>query len=136
MATNSLYYQPEYRSPYTAPAARAAQFRPAADGKLAAIKLRLFFVVAAFALCVALGGLLHVLIGDNKVQAAANSNAAHRYQAKTLEQTIVQPGDTLWSIAEGRIRKGEDIRAYIEKLKQTNGLASSAIQAGQVLKLP
>ncbi|TMV50373.1 LysM peptidoglycan-binding domain-containing protein [Paenibacillus mesophilus] len=78
-------------------------------------------------ICIGFGALIHTFTGDNEVQAAA---------IPVLEQIVVKPGDTLWSIAEQRVHQGEDIRIYIQKLKKTNGLTSSALQAGQVLQLP
>jgi len=44
----------------------------------------------------------------------------------------VQPGDTLWSIARGRVASG-DIRAEVDRLASLNG--SGAIVIGQHLRL-
>ena len=46
----------------------------------------------------------------------------------------VQPGDTLWSIAE-RTFPG-DPREGVWELRERNGLASTTIVPGQVLRLP
>ena len=68
--------------------------------------------------------------GDDEAHAASSS------PAREPERMIVKPGDTLWSIAKSRIAEGEDLRAYIYKLKKTNGLKNANLQAGQTLVLP
>jgi LysM repeat protein len=47
---------------------------------------------------------------------------------------VVQPGDTLWSIAAGRY--GGDPRAGVWRLQQRNGLAGTTITPGQKLVVP
>jgi LysM repeat protein len=47
---------------------------------------------------------------------------------------VVQPGDTLWSIAAGS-GAGRDPRAEVDRLMALNHLHSSAVTAGQVLRL-
>jgi nucleoid-associated protein YgaU len=51
------------------------------------------------------------------------------------ERVTVQPGDTLWAIAE-RARPDADPRATIARIKDMNGLTSGAARAGQVLLVP
>jgi hypothetical protein len=84
-------------------------------------------LAAIMMLCMGLGALFHGWAGDNEVQAAGIT---------IREEIVVKPGDTLWSISEQRVEKGEDVRIYIQKLKKLNSLTSSALQAGQVLQLP
>lgn len=48
---------------------------------------------------------------------------------------IVQPGETLWSIAQ-RVAPGADPRLTIARLTDLNGLGSAPIVAGQRLLLP
>ncbi len=52
------------------------------------------------------------------------------------KRVVVERGDTLWSIA--REHKPDNMRTvvYIEGIKETSGLKSSDIQAGDVLTLP
>jgi LysM repeat protein len=45
---------------------------------------------------------------------------------------VVQPGDTLWSIAHDLVPEG-DVRAVVDHLVDLNG--NAALQAGQRLKL-
>lgn len=49
--------------------------------------------------------------------------------------TVVQPGDTLWSISR-RIAPGSDPRVMVERLSKLNDLGGRPIQAGQKLTLP
>ena len=50
-------------------------------------------------------------------------------------EVVVQPGDTLWSIAAAHY-PGDDVRARVDDIEQANGLASPVIRAGQTLELP
>ena len=49
---------------------------------------------------------------------------------------VVQPGDTLWTIAADLVGPGEDIRAVISEVRRFNDLDSSALSVGQVLSIP
>ena len=61
-------------------------------------------------------------------------------QASSATETVtyvVEKGDTLWDIALKFAPVSMDIRDYVYRLRQTNGLRSSAtIYPGQELKLP
>ncbi|MGY1841030.1 MULTISPECIES: LysM peptidoglycan-binding domain-containing protein [unclassified Modestobacter] len=48
---------------------------------------------------------------------------------------VVQPGDTLWSIA-GNVAPDEDRRAVVDAILDHNGLDDVVLQPGQVLELP
>jgi hypothetical protein len=48
---------------------------------------------------------------------------------------VVQPGDTLWSIAQ-RYVPGRDPFATIDEIRRLNGLSGYTIQAGEELTLP
>jgi nucleoid-associated protein YgaU len=48
---------------------------------------------------------------------------------------VVQPGDTLWSIAAQRY-PSDDVRARVDGIERANGLKSPVIEAGEILKLP
>ncbi|MCF6733621.1 LysM peptidoglycan-binding domain-containing protein [Blastococcus sp. KM273129] len=50
-------------------------------------------------------------------------------------KVIVEPGDTLWSIA-GAAAGGRDVRDVIVDIRRLNELGSAAIAPGQVLLLP
>jgi nucleoid-associated protein YgaU len=48
---------------------------------------------------------------------------------------VVQPGDTLWSIAAEHYPQ-DDVRVRIDDIEQANGLDGPAIEAGRSLRLP
>jgi len=52
-------------------------------------------------------------------------------------RVIVQPGDSLWSIADAHNHDGQvDIRQYIYQIKEVNNLSTSSLEPGQVLIIP
>jgi LysM repeat protein len=93
----------------THPLRSARRIRPA--GRLAAIAL--------LALSVSLG--LAVV--------------AHGGTAAVDSTVVVQPGDTLWSIAAQQY-PSDDVRARVGDIERANGLASPVIEAGEILHLP
>ena len=48
---------------------------------------------------------------------------------------VVEPGDTLWSIASAHY-PADDVRVRVDDIEQANGLQGPAIQVGQSLRLP
>jgi nucleoid-associated protein YgaU len=48
---------------------------------------------------------------------------------------VVQPGDTLWSIASKHY-PADDVRVRVDDIEQANGLQGPTIQVGQRLVLP
>ena len=48
---------------------------------------------------------------------------------------VVEPGDTLWSIASDHY-PDDDVRIRVQDIEQANGLRGPAIEVGQSLKLP
>jgi LysM repeat protein len=61
---------------------------------------------------------------------------AHGGTAAAEDATVVvQPGDTLWSIAAEHYPSA-DIRARVEAIERANGLHSPVIQIGETLRLP
>jgi LysM repeat protein len=63
-----------------------------------------------------------------------NTGAADEPQA--VSTVVVQPGDTLWSIAEGITEPGTDIREVVSDVKALNSLSTSSLQVGQSLLIP
>lgn len=48
---------------------------------------------------------------------------------------VVQPGDTLWSIASAQY-PGDDVRVRVQDIEAANGLSGPTIEVGQSLRLP
>ncbi|WP_186445718.1 LysM peptidoglycan-binding domain-containing protein [Paenibacillus cremeus] len=76
-----------------------------------------------------ISGLISAFFGNQDAYAASNHNVAQ-------PSVTVESGDTLWSIASEHVAKGQDVREYVFKLKQVNGLSSSTVHEGQKLLLP
>ena len=68
-------------------------------------------------------------------QATQASDVAGQGAAPQLEQTTVQPGESLWSVAQ-RIAPDNDPREVVSQIRRLNGLTSSQLQVGQHLLLP
>lgn len=49
---------------------------------------------------------------------------------------VVQPGESLWTIASGMTAPGEDLRAAVGELRRLNGLEGSGLTAGHRLRIP
>lgn len=77
--------------------------------------------------------LLLTLAGLAVTVAAPASRAADPPGA--AQTTVVEPGDTLWSIAE-RHRPGRDPFGTINEIRRLNGLADYTVHPGQRLTLP
>ena len=61
--------------------------------------------------------------------------AAHGGTEPSYTTVVVQPGDTLWSIASEHY-PADDVRVRVDDIEQANGLQGPAIQVGQTLRLP
>jgi hypothetical protein len=57
-------------------------------------------------------------------------------ERRTRPHLVVQPGQTLWSIAKGRIGPEADPRPYIQVIRELNRLPTSDLEVGQRLLLP
>jgi LysM repeat protein len=64
----------------------------------------------------------------------ASQAGTHSYGPATRYVTV-EPGETLWQIAR-RVAPGDDPRDTVDRLRQLNGLDTSAVQAGQRLVVP
>jgi LysM repeat protein len=60
---------------------------------------------------------------------------AHGSAPSHYSTVVVQPGDTLWSIAAGHY-PGDDVRIRVDDIEQANGLRGPNIEVGQTLRLP
>jgi LysM repeat protein len=55
--------------------------------------------------------------------------------APVMATVVVQPGDTLWSIASARY-PSDDVRVRVDDIERANRLHSPVIEVGQTLQLP
>jgi LysM repeat protein len=60
---------------------------------------------------------------------------AHGGTEPVYSTVVVQPGDTLWSIAAEQY-PSDDIRGRVVDIERANGLSSPLIEAGKTLRLP
>lgn len=51
-------------------------------------------------------------------------------------QHRVQAGDTLWTLAGEITAPGEDVWVSVEVIRELNGMSTSALDVGQVLRVP
>lgn len=65
---------------------------------------------------------------------AGRATSSHAATASTAS-TVVQPGDTLWSIA-ARVAPDRDTRIVVSQLRAVNHLSGASVQVGQRLLLP
>ncbi len=72
-----------------------------------------------------------VVLGPWRAIASAPEGAA----PQGWSTVMVQPGDTLWTLAE-RVDPAGDPRVVVAQIKQANALSSSSITPGQVLAIP
>jgi LysM repeat protein len=61
--------------------------------------------------------------------------ATERPEPVGQRSIVVQPGQTLWSIAKD-VAPGRDIREVIYEIRRINGLDSAMVRSGQTLELP
>jgi LysM repeat protein len=76
-----------------------------------------------------------LLLAVISVGRTGSQAATYVENGATLQQTTVQPGDTLWTVAQ-RIAPKNDPREVIAQIRRINHLGSSALRAGQQLLLP
>ena len=57
------------------------------------------------------------------------------FQLAGVASTVVQPGDTLWSIARS-VAGDVDVRVVVDEIQRLNGMEDAALVPGQVLELP
>jgi Tfp pilus assembly protein FimV len=95
----------------------AARMRLTSRGRAVARTLAIVFVVAVF-----------LLVAPGLARGVGPDRPAPRVTY------VVQPGDTLWSIA-GRVAPGQDPRPVVDGLIEANDVRGG-LQAGQELSIP
>jgi LysM domain len=113
-----------------------ATARPASSDTRTRLRLtrRGRIVVAALVIVGAtMAALLITLLVSGGAQATNHGAARGGYQG--MHQVVVQPGQTLWSIAAAA-EPSADPRTVIQEIMTANALAGSGISAGQQLWVP
>jgi len=68
--------------------------------------------------------------------APAVTASAEVTDLETMPILCVEPGDTLWDIAETYAPEGVSVKMYVKQIMVANDLKESALEVGQVLRLP
>ena len=107
------------------PVASPAMRRPARRGLRLTRRARLLAAVLMLTLGVAIGSWVGPLLagGSGDLRMAG------------VQSVVVQPGDTLWSIAADAAGT-DDVRAVVDRIQELNGLRGTLLMPGQVLQLP
>jgi hypothetical protein len=84
-------------------------------------------------LLAALVGLGLVLTVARAGAALGGSSLATPERLPHVQHVVVQPGDSLWSIAQ-RVAPGHDVRPIVDALAHTRG--TTAVAAGEILAVP
>ncbi|MBM7805373.1 nucleoid-associated protein YgaU [Geodermatophilus bullaregiensis] len=87
---------------------------------------RRLLTALALGAAVALGSWVSPLLpgGDGGLRLAGESSV------------VVEPGDTVWSIAGEVTGDGQDVRVVVDAIEELNDLEDSVVVPGQVLQLP
>ncbi len=80
-------------------------------------------------------GLVALLLAAFSLGRHGSSAATHLTASPVLQQTTVESGETLWSLAR-RVAPGNDPREVVQQIRVLNHLQGSSLQAGQQLLLP
>jgi LysM repeat protein len=56
--------------------------------------------------------------------------------AQHYATVVVQPGDTLWSIAAARTSANGDVQELVDRISDANHLQAATLQPGQRLRIP
>ena len=70
------------------------------------------------------------------LSSAQNTRIEEPIEFKYYKSIVIQPGDSLWSLAETYADSESNRKEYIEELKQINQLDSEKIQTGKHLIIP
>jgi nucleoid-associated protein YgaU len=73
-------------------------------------------------------------LGTVALVAIALASAVHG-DTRPATTVVVQPGDTLWSIAAEHY-PADDVRVRVQDIEDANGLRGPQIEVGQTLRLP
>ena len=108
--------------------------RNVAPGRRAGVRLtrRGRIVLAAFLICLALVAV--GLTAAARAQAASSGTSAASLD-RSMTRVVVQPGQTLWSIAV-KAAPAQDPRVVMQRIVDVNALRGTTLQPGQQLWVP
>lgn len=86
--------------------------------------------------CAAAALVLVLALGGATVLARRDASATAAMDSVEMTEVLVQPGDSLWGLAEEHGIEGVSTAQTVELILAWNGLESSTIQAGTVLAVP
>ena len=66
----------------------------------------------------------------------ALSSTVHAAPPVAYATVTVQPGETLWALAERKTAPGDDVQATVDQIIAANHLAGAELTIGQTLKVP
>ncbi len=95
-------------------------------------------ILAALVLAVFTSGFGKGLVNAQDAEVASSQESdTQKYTAEKYYKSIeIQPGDSLWSIAEeNRDKHYTSTKEYVKEIKQINGLYSDQIHSGQYLMI-
>lgn len=123
------------RAPFAPPAGPAPGARPAVAARPGSLRLtrRGRLVVAVLALLLATIAITVASMTMSGAQAANHGRSGGGYAG--MHQIVVQPGQTLWSIAAAA-EPSADPRRVVGQIMTANSMTSSAVQAGELLWVP
>lgn len=94
------------------------------------------YIAVLFLIALLLGMCIGWFLGKGQV-VSAESTAAGEISNKYYTSVRIEPGDTLWTIAEKyRTKEYSDMNLYIKEIKECNGLYSDKITEGCYLLIP
>jgi LysM repeat protein len=67
---------------------------------------------------------------------ALSSTTLHAGSVVRYAAVTVQPGDSLWALAEKQTPAGGDVQAVVDQIIATNHLAGANLTPGQHLRIP
>jgi len=79
--------------------------------------------------------LVVALVGLTVGRLATSASASNSESGGTSTEVVVQPGETLWQIAEAAVPSA-DPRETVAVIMELNDLSTASVQAGQSLLVP
>lgn len=128
--TGSVRMDVSRKVPRVAP---APHYEVASAPKAAPVQSTRLGVMGMFAVVVLAAAFFFAFIGAIRVQASAYAFDANSIASETVE---VEPGDSLWSLAEEHEVDGLSTQQVSDYIAEVNDLESSMLRPGQEILVP